>query len=374
MPPGLRPSEPRICHCGSLLPSHGGRALLVKVPPTPERRDPGRRHRDSRGGPPNAPADPAERLDVVVTQFLRLIVETEPAQRTMLRLSLDPDPAGRGPLPLRQDRAIGWIAQALEQLHGRLTEGELHRLVLAVRSAIGIEALVWLTDIAGLSRDDAAATMRWSAQALLTAAVTSGPPPVLFPSPQPRTWRKDWQTSRATPCDHERWSPAAHTRWRVPHGPACATLSGQSLRSSWSLVVQQWGYEPCRGQRRARPSRADRPSRTTTPVTMRGRSDSRPATTSVGPVSLWRSAPLVWAWASGRSRCGLAVSAPATRCPVPPPPTLMGKGSPGDPKTSTTVTAREALQAPAQLERPVPLRTRCPPRAPRVEYCNPPDS
>jgi hypothetical protein len=46
-----------------------------------------------------------------------------------------------------------------------------------VRSAIGIEALVWLTDIGGLSREQAMASMRWSAQALLRQALASGPPP-----------------------------------------------------------------------------------------------------------------------------------------------------------------------------------------------------
>jgi len=47
-----------------------------------------------------------------------------------------------------------------------MPEAELRRLVLAIRSAIGIEALVWLTDVAGLSRDDAVDLMRWSARAL----------------------------------------------------------------------------------------------------------------------------------------------------------------------------------------------------------------
>jgi len=59
----------------------------------------------------------------------------------------------------------------------RLTEAELHRLVLAIRSATGIEALVWLTDVAGLSRDDATELMRWSAKSLLHAALTNDPPP-----------------------------------------------------------------------------------------------------------------------------------------------------------------------------------------------------
>ena len=122
--------------------------------------------------------DPAARLDDVMKTFTKLIVDTEAQQRTMLRLSLEADPAEREALPLRQGRAIGWIAEALEPLADGLTDAELHRLVLAIRSATGIEALVWLTDVAGLSRDDAVELMRWSAQSLLHAASTDGPPPI----------------------------------------------------------------------------------------------------------------------------------------------------------------------------------------------------
>ena len=127
------------------------------------------------------PADPAERLDIVIRAFTTLIVETEPQQRTMLRLSLEAQDRGpdRGPehgpdhapLPLRQGRAIGWITEALEPLRRQLTDEELHRLVLAIRSATGIEALVWLTDMAGLSREEAVDLMRGSARALLASAL-----------------------------------------------------------------------------------------------------------------------------------------------------------------------------------------------------------
>jgi AcrR family transcriptional regulator len=128
--------------------------------------------------PGDAPAEPAGRLDVVVTTFIRLIIDTEPAQRTMLRLSLEPDVAQRGQLPLRKGRAIAWIAEALEPLRDRMTDEQVHGLVLAIRSAVGIEALAWLTDIGGLTREDAAASMRWSAHALLAAALSTGPPGV----------------------------------------------------------------------------------------------------------------------------------------------------------------------------------------------------
>jgi AcrR family transcriptional regulator len=121
--------------------------------------------------PQDVPDDPAARLDAVIDEFTRVIVDTEAQQRTMLRLSLDPDAKAREPLLLRQGRAIGWIQEALAPLRVRMSDAELRRLVLAVRSATGIEALVWLTDIAGLSRPEAVELMRWSAGALLRAAL-----------------------------------------------------------------------------------------------------------------------------------------------------------------------------------------------------------
>ena len=117
------------------------------------------------------PADPEARLDIVIQTFLRLIVDTEPQQRTMLRLSLDPEPSVRGELPLRQGRAIGWIGEALAPLSSRMSKAEVRRLAVAIRSAAGIEALVWLTDIAGLSRKQAVEVMRGSARALLRSAL-----------------------------------------------------------------------------------------------------------------------------------------------------------------------------------------------------------
>ena len=61
-------------------------------------------------------------------------------------------PARRAALPLRQGRAIAWIAEALDPLRASCPTPSVHALALAIRGAIGIEALVWLTDIAGLTR------------------------------------------------------------------------------------------------------------------------------------------------------------------------------------------------------------------------------
>ena len=126
--------------------------------------------------PDDPPSGAPERLDAVVRNFSAMIVDTEPQQRTMLRLSLEATPAEREALPLRQGRAIAWIAEALEGMRSDFTDQQFRQLVLSIRATIGIEALVWLVDVAGISRDDAVALTRWSAQALLARAATIAPP------------------------------------------------------------------------------------------------------------------------------------------------------------------------------------------------------
>ncbi|MDX6284711.1 MAG: hypothetical protein QOG53_196 [Frankiales bacterium] len=117
--------------------------------------------------PSDATDDPRERLEAVVATLTKSLLENESQQRTMLRLSLEATPEERAQLPLRQGRAIPWIEEALAPLHGQVPDKELRRLVLAVRATAGIEALVWLTDVAGMSSDEAVQLMRWSANALL---------------------------------------------------------------------------------------------------------------------------------------------------------------------------------------------------------------
>ena len=103
-------------------------------------------------------------------EVTRQVLANEPQLRTMLRLSLG-EGRDKDSLVLRQGRAIGWIEDALEPARAKLGKAHLRRLVLAIRASVGIEALVWLTDVAGLSRDEATRNMQWSARALLRAAL-----------------------------------------------------------------------------------------------------------------------------------------------------------------------------------------------------------
>jgi AcrR family transcriptional regulator len=132
--------------------------------------------------PENPPTGTAARLDAVVDNFTAMILDTEPQQRTMLRLSLEAPPVERDALPLRQGRAIGWITEALDGIRSDFSDEQFRQLVISIRATIGIEAIVWLVDIAGLSRNDAAALTRWSAQALLEQATRVAPPTPLKPA------------------------------------------------------------------------------------------------------------------------------------------------------------------------------------------------
>jgi AcrR family transcriptional regulator len=113
--------------------------------------------------------DVVARVETVVRRFLAMVVDTEPQQRTMLRLSLT-DGVEQGALPLRQGRAIGWLHEALAPWKQQLGDDGVRRLAVAVRAVSGIESLVWLTDVGGLDADQAVDQMVWSAKALVRQA------------------------------------------------------------------------------------------------------------------------------------------------------------------------------------------------------------
>jgi len=118
-----------------------------------------------------AGADPRVRLDRVLAEITRQVLEHEPELRAALRLSLEVPAPPREAQTLRQGRAIRWIEDALRPLRDRMGKAAVHRLALAIRATSGIESLVWLTDVGGLSRRAAAELMQSSARTLLEAAL-----------------------------------------------------------------------------------------------------------------------------------------------------------------------------------------------------------
>ena len=117
------------------------------------------------------PEDPLARLEIVAESLTQRIIEHEPEYRAQLRLALEGEPAGSESLPLRRGRRIGWVEDALSPLKGRMPQPELRRLIYGIGATIGIEAFVWLTDMGGLSREEAAEVMRSNARTLLRSAL-----------------------------------------------------------------------------------------------------------------------------------------------------------------------------------------------------------
>ena len=117
------------------------------------------------------PEDPLARLEIVAEGYARQLLEHEPELRAQLRLALEGEPAGDESLPLRRGRRITWIEDALSPLDGRMPERELRRLVYGIGATLGIEAFVWLTDMGGLSREEAVEVMRSNARTLLRSAL-----------------------------------------------------------------------------------------------------------------------------------------------------------------------------------------------------------
>jgi AcrR family transcriptional regulator len=121
--------------------------------------------------PPDIGDDPEVRLLAAARTLIEQTLDAEPQQRTMLRMSLESESPGE--LPLRKGRAIGWFEDALAPAIPRLSQAGVRRLAIAVRSAVGIESLVWLVDVAGLSREEAAELMLGSARALVRDALSA---------------------------------------------------------------------------------------------------------------------------------------------------------------------------------------------------------
>ena len=123
----------------------------------------------------DAPLEPEARLDAVVNRTAELLFSAEATYRTMLRLSLEADPAARGDLGLRKGLRLRWIEDALEPVRSQLPSDDFRRLVHAIAVAIWIEAIIVLVDLAGLSRPEAVEVVRWSARSLLRSALADRP-------------------------------------------------------------------------------------------------------------------------------------------------------------------------------------------------------
>jgi AcrR family transcriptional regulator len=105
------------------------------------------------------------RLSALIDQMQSMAIRNESLLRTMIHQTvLEPSSAS---VPRRGTRRIDWIQAALEPLANRIGAKAHAQLVSGLALCGGIEALLVLRDICGLSDAAAIEVSRWAAQALL---------------------------------------------------------------------------------------------------------------------------------------------------------------------------------------------------------------
>lgn len=116
-------------------------------------------------------ADPVERVGVLARHVAEWAFQNEPALRTMLRLSLDPETGVRRP-----GHRIRWIAEALQPLQGKVDAIALERLSSALTMVLGIDPVIPLTDFAKLTPEQGIDVIEWAARTLVRSIVEEGVP------------------------------------------------------------------------------------------------------------------------------------------------------------------------------------------------------
>jgi len=121
---------------------------------------------DGTGGDPN---DVEARLDRTVKAMQQSAAGNEHLLRTMIRVTVTGahTPADRQSMPKRGYRRIEWIALALAPVRKQLGKRRYERLVSALATCMGIEALIVLRDLRGLPEGEAEEVSRWAARTLL---------------------------------------------------------------------------------------------------------------------------------------------------------------------------------------------------------------
>lgn len=125
--------------------------------------------------------DAVERIRFVAQHMQREVIDHEVQVRAVARLSLERWLEGEDSrdeaVAIRPGNRIGWIADALAPLRGRIPRRDLRRLELALATVLGTEALIVLRDICRVGYDEAVEVSIWAAAALVQGAVGANDPP-----------------------------------------------------------------------------------------------------------------------------------------------------------------------------------------------------
>ena len=112
-----------------------------------------------------------DRAAALVRRMGEWAFDHETELRTMMRLSLSPRRGELTALRRGHTNRDRWIASLLEGLPDDVPEASRRRLAAALTPLFGADAVIWTTDIAALSRQEALDVLEWAARTLVEAAL-----------------------------------------------------------------------------------------------------------------------------------------------------------------------------------------------------------
>jgi len=116
--------------------------------------------------------DVGARIEALVRNMMKLAFENESLLRTMIQQTVMEK--SRIGAPRRGTRRIDWIEAAIAPLRSQLSKARYGRLVSALAVCTGMEAILVLRDIRGLTSAQTIQVTEWMAQALLRETLNAG--------------------------------------------------------------------------------------------------------------------------------------------------------------------------------------------------------
>jgi AcrR family transcriptional regulator len=122
--------------------------------------------------------DVEQRLLLLLDTFGPIALAEEERLRRALRVYLDTWLRNRregatSPAPVREGRRMRWLEKVLEPVDG-LPDERRQRLRAALALTLGIDSVVVMKDVCHLDDDETLAVLRWTATAILRAALEEG--------------------------------------------------------------------------------------------------------------------------------------------------------------------------------------------------------
>lgn len=114
------------------------------------------------------------RVDALAHRMQQLAVDHESLLRTMVRLTVSRPRGSKD--PPRGGRRLEWIEDAVRPVQRLIGRARYKRLVSSLAVCLGIEALIVLRDICGLSPAQSEEISRWTARAILKESLADTEP------------------------------------------------------------------------------------------------------------------------------------------------------------------------------------------------------